>query len=168
MRQSSAVPRSPLTIVLLFPHVQMRSHRTLSMALAVVLQASLASVLVAQQAAGTDISGTWVINLAKSNFGPLLPPTIDSSVVTRIGTMYQIDATTDFGGRGTQHQVLKWPVGEGETTTAMPNGATVHTTTKVQHDTTTFSTAISVQGQTVAHQSGRTYLSPDGKTLTRE
>lgn len=138
------------------------------MALAVVLQASLASVLVAQQAPGTDISGTWVINHAKSNFGPLPPPTIDSSTVTRIGTAYRIEATTDFGGRGTQHQVLKWPVGEGETTTDLPNGATIRTTTKIQHDTTTFSTAISVQGETVAIQTGRTYLSPDGKTLTRE
>lgn len=133
------------------------------------LLASSAS-LVAQQAlpTGTDLTGTWVINRAKSDFGPLPPPTIDSSTVTRVGTMYQIDATTDFGGRGMQHNVLKWPVGEGESTTDMLNGATIHTTTKLQHDTTTFTSTISVQGQTIALQSGRTYRSPDGKTLTRE
>jgi hypothetical protein len=134
------------------------------------LLAPSARLLIAQQAppTGTDFTGTWVINLAKSDFGTLPPPTIDSSTVTRTGTMYQIDATTDFGGQGTQHSVLNWPVGEGETTTDLPNGATLHTTTKLQHDTTTFSSTISVQGQIVALQTGRMYRSPDGKTLTRE
>jgi len=126
--------------------------------------------LAAQQGppAGTDITGTWVINLAKSDFGKLPPPTIDSSTVTRVGNVYQIDATSDFGGQGVQHHVLKWPVGEGETTNDLANGATIHTTTKIQHDTTTFSTTISVQGQVVALQAGRSYRSADGKTLTRE
>lgn len=126
--------------------------------------------LVAQNAPppGTDITGTWVINRAKSDFGAMAPPTIDSSTVTRVGTMYQIDGTTDFGGQGTQHRVLKWPIGDGETTTDLPNGASIHTTTKLQHDTTTFSSTVSVQGQTVALQTGRMYRSADGKTLTRE
>ena len=134
------------------------------------LLAHSAGLLVAQGArpSGTDLTGTWVINRAKSDFGTMLPPTIDSSTVTRVGTMYQIEATTDFGGQGTQHQVLKWPVGDGETTTELPNGASMHMTTKLQHDTTTFSSTISVQGQTVALQTGRMYRSPDGKTLTRE
>lgn len=129
-----------------------------------------ARLLLAQQTppTGTDFTGTWVINRAKSDFGTMPPPTIDSSIVTRVGTMYQIDATSDFGGQGTQHRVLKWPAGEGESTTEMPEGPTIHTTTKLQHDTTTFSSTISVQGQIVALQSGRMYLSPDGKTLTRE
>lgn len=126
--------------------------------------------LAAQQTppAGTDLTGTWVINLAKSDFGALPPPTIDSSTITRVGTMYQIESTSNFGGQGVQHNVLKWPVGEGEATNELPNGATIHTTTKIQHDTTTFSSTISVQGQVVALQMGRTYRSPDGKTLTRE
>jgi hypothetical protein len=127
-------------------------------------------LLVAQAApsTATDLTGTWVINRTKSDFGTMPPPTIDSSTVTRVGTMYQIDATTDFGGQGTQHRVFNWPVGEGETTTELPNGASMNTTTKLQHDTTTFSSTISVQGQTVALQTGRMYRSPDGKTLTRE
>jgi hypothetical protein len=138
--------------------------------IALGLLAPSARLLVAQAApsSGTDITGTWVINRVKSDFGMMAPPTIDSSTVTRAGTMYQIDGITDFGGQGTQHRVLKWPIGEGETTTDLPNGATIHTTTKLQHDTTTFSSTISVQGQTVALQTGRMYRSADGKTLTRE
>jgi len=126
--------------------------------------------LAAQQAApaGADLTGTWVLNRAKSDFGTLPPPSIDSSTITRVGNVYQIDATSDLGGQGTQHHVLKWPVGEGEATNDMANGATIRTTTKVQHDTTTFSSSISMQGQVVALQTGRTYRSADGKTLTRE
>jgi hypothetical protein len=146
----------------------MRIRPTLFIALALVCQTSLASVLAAQQAPGADFTGTWVINRAKSDFGTMTPPTIDSSTVTRTGSTYQIDATTDFGGQGTQHSVLNWPVGDGETTTDLPNGATLHTTTRLQHDTTTFSSTISVQGQTVALHTGRKYRSQDGKTLTRE
>jgi hypothetical protein len=129
-----------------------------------------ARLLVAQgaPATGTDLTGTWVINRAKSDFGTMAPPTIDSSTVTRAGAMYQIEGTSDFGGQGTQHLILKWPIGDGETTTELPNGATMHTTTKLQNDTTTFSSTISVQGQTVALQTGRMYRSVDGKTLTRE
>ena len=140
------------------------------LALPLLLLAPSARALGAQQAPPTspDFSGTWVINRAKSDFGTMPPPTIDSSTVKRVGNMYEIDGTTDFGGQGTQHLVLKWPVGEGETTTELPNEATIHTTTKLQHDTATFSSTISVQGRTVALQSGRMYRSPDGKTLTRE
>lgn len=126
--------------------------------------------LAAQQtpAKGADLTGTWVINLAKSDLGTMPPPTIDSSTITRVGNVYQISSTSDFGGQGTQHRLLTWPVGEGEASNDMANGASIRTTTKVLADTTTFSSTISVQGQTVALQTGRTYLSPDGKTMTRE
>jgi len=126
--------------------------------------------LAAQQApvTGANIAGTWVINVAKSDFGTLPPPTVDSSTITRVGNVYEITSTSDFGGQGTQTRKLTWPVGDGEASNDMPNGATIRTTTKVAHDTTTFSSTIAVQGQTVALQTGRTYLSPDGKTLTRE
>jgi hypothetical protein len=144
----------------------MRMRATLVIALAVLAASS--RPLVAQQATGADMSGTWVINFAKSDFGMLPRPTIDSTTMTRAGAVYQIETTSDFGGQGIQHLSYKWPVGDGETTNDLASGATIHTTTKVQHDTTTFSSTISVQGQTVALQTGRSFLSPDGKTLTRE
>jgi hypothetical protein len=75
---------------------------------------------------------------------------------------------SDFGGQGTQRVTLKWPVGEGESSNDMSNGATIRSTTKVHADTTTFSSTIVVQGQAVALQTGRTYLSPDRKSLIRE
>ena len=150
----------------LFPPHSMRIRATLLLILALLLP--FACPLFAQQTRATHLSGTWVINLAKSNFGKLPPPTVDSSTVTRAGTIYQIDATNDFGGQGRQHLTYKWPVGDGETTTDLPNGAMMHTTIKVAHDTLTFSSEISVQGKTVALQTGRVYLSPDGNSLTRE
>lgn len=124
----------------------------------------------ASEALGSHASGRQegVINLAKSNFGKLPPPTVDSFTVTRAGTMFQIEAITDFGGQGRQNLAYKWPVGEGETTTDLSNGATMHTTIKAVHDTLTYSTQISVQGQTVALQTGREYLSSNGNLLTRE
>jgi hypothetical protein len=144
--------------------------RTFAAALIAFALIAPSARLAAQQApiTGANLTGTWVINLAKSDLGPMPAPTIDSSTITRVGNVYEIASTSDFGGQGTQHRVLKWPVGEGEATNAMDNGATIRTTTKVQHDTTTFSSTIAVQGQTVAFQTGRTYLSPDGKTLIRE
>ena len=145
----------------------MRTSRALLIAFALLAP----SVdLAAQQApvTGANLTGTWVINVAKSDFGTLPPPTVDSSTITRVGNVYEITSTSDFGGQGTQTRQLKWPVGEGEASNDLPNGATIRTTTKVAHDTTTFSSTIIVQGQTVALQTGRTYLSPDGKTLTRE
>jgi hypothetical protein len=117
---------------------------------------------------GADITGRWVINLAKSDLGTMPPPTIDSSTITRNGNVYEIVSTSDFGGQGTQTRTLKWPAGEGESSNDMSNGATIRTTTKVLADTTTFSSTIVVQGQTVALQTGRTYLSPDRKNLIRE
>ncbi|HEY1953201.1 MAG TPA: hypothetical protein VGG76_10370 [Gemmatimonadaceae bacterium] len=134
------------------------------------LVAGSSGISAAQQAppAGPDLTGTWVINRGKSDFGTMAPPTIDSSVVTRVGAMYQVDATSDFGGQGMQHLVVKFPIGGGETTTDLPNGATIHTTTKIQGDTSTFVSTISVQGRPVALQTGRVYRSADGKTMTRE
>jgi hypothetical protein len=136
--------------------------------LTLVLQLSAATHLAAQQSPATDLTGTWIVNLAKSNFGKLPPPTVDSFTVTRTGTMYQFDATTDVGGQGKQHLVYKWPVGAGEATNDMANGATVHTTVKLHSDTMVVASEIQMQGQTVALQSGRVFRSADGKSLTRE
>jgi hypothetical protein len=135
--------------------------------LAVALQLLVAGALRAQQLPRSDLSGTWVINIAKSHFGKLPPPTVDSVTITQMGNMYQFDATTDFGGQGRQHLVYKWPVGAGEATNDV-SGATVHTTITQHGDTLAVSSEVSMQGQTVAVQSGRVYRSPDGKTMTRE
>lgn len=136
--------------------------------LTVAFQLSAASRLAAQQSPGTDLTGTWIINIAKSNFGKLPPPTVDSLVVTRAGTMYQFDATTDVGGQGKQHIVYKWPLGAGEVTNDMGNGATAHATVKLKGDTMLVAGEVQMQSQTVATQSGRVFRSADGKSLTRD
>jgi hypothetical protein len=143
----------------------MRNRIMLLVALAAQLPA--VRVAVAQQSAAADLSGTWVVNVAKSSFAAMPAPTVDSIVVTRGDGSYQFDATTDFGGQGKQHLVYKWPIGAGEVTNNV-SGATVHTTITVKGDTLLPTSQISMQGQTVATQTGRVFRSADGKTLTRD
>jgi hypothetical protein len=143
----------------------MRNRIMLLMALAIQLPA--VRVAVAQRAPAVDLSGTWVVNVAKSSFSPMAAPTIDSIVVTRGDGSYQFDATTDFGGQGRQHLVYKWPIGAGEVTNNV-SGATVHTAIAVKGDTLLPTSQITMQGQTVATQTGRVFRSADGKTLTRD
>jgi len=132
-----------------------------------VVQLVSAGGLAAQSSPGHDLSGTWVLDLAKSNFGGGPTPTGDSMTITRAGGMYQIDeyaAVTE----GPQHAKSQWPVGDGQVSNEMPEqGASMRTTIKMRGDTATFSGDLSVQGQSVATQVGRQFLSRDGKILTR-
>ena len=135
--------------------------------LTLAVQLSAAGILVAQQAPASDLTGTWVINRAKSNFAMLPAPTVDSIVVTRAGNMYQFDATTDFGAQAKQEFVYRWPTGDGEVTNNV-NEAIVHSAIKMKGDTIQQTSEITREGQTVATQTGRVFRSADGKTMTRE
>ncbi len=143
----------------------MRNRIVFLLALAVQLPG--AGILAAQQAPASDLTGTWILNRAKSNFASLPAPTVDSMVVTRAGSMYQIDAVTDFGAQAKQEFAYKWPTGDGEVTNNV-NGAIVHTAIKMKGDTLQQTSEITMQGQTVATQNGRVFRSADGKTLTRD
>jgi len=143
----------------------MRNRVIVLVALAV--QLSAAGVAAAQQSPPGDLTGSWVINPGKSSFASMPAPTVDSLVVTRVKGMYQFETTTDFGGQGKQHLVYTWPIGEGEVTNNV-SGAIVHTTIKMKADTILPTSQITMQGETVATQSGRVFRSADGKTLTRD
>jgi hypothetical protein len=134
--------------------------------LTLTVQLPAAGILVAQQAPASDLTGTWILNRAKSTFASLPAPTVDSMVVTRAGNMYQFDAITDFGAQAKQEYIYKWPTGDGEVTNNV-NGAIVHTAIKMMGDTIQQTSEITMQGQTVATQKGRVFHSADGKTLTR-
>jgi hypothetical protein len=135
--------------------------------LALAGQFPAAGILVGQQAPASDLTGTWVLNRAKSTFASLPAPTVDSMIVTRAGSMYQFDAITDFGAPAKQEYVYKWPTSDGEVTNNV-NGAIVHTAIKMKGDTIQQTSEITMQGQTVATQNGRVFHSADGKTLTRD
>jgi hypothetical protein len=119
------------------------------------------------RAQAIDVTGTWVIDMAKSDFGKFPPPSFDTSRVTRRGNQYRVESITDFGGQGPQHIVYMWPVGDGDVINDLPNGATMKTTTKMHGDTITFVSQVIVNGNAVASQTGRMYETA-AATLTRE
>jgi hypothetical protein len=133
----------------------------------ICLAVALVPGIVGAQSTGSDISGIWAIDLSKSNYGQLPPPSYDTSKVSRVANQYHVESSSDFGGQGPQHLSWNWPIGDGEVTNVAPNGATLHTTTKMKGDTITFSSTVVFQGQTVAIQSGWIAVGSDGKTLTR-
>jgi hypothetical protein len=127
---------------------------------------AFATGLVAQ-APARDRSGTWVLDVHSSDFGGAPAPTSDSLVITRSGQMYQVDQYANNGGT-MQHVTSQWPIGDGQVTNEIPEQtASMRSTVTMRGDTATFTGDISLQGQVVAHQTGRESLSPDGKTLTR-
>jgi hypothetical protein len=115
-----------------------------------------------------DLSGTWVLNVGKSALGPMAAPTVDSLVVKRDGSSYQVDVTSDLGGPTVEHFAYVVPVGDGQTTIDLPTGAKMHTTFRHRQDTVTFTSEISMQGRDVAHQTGIMYPSANGRSLTRD
>jgi hypothetical protein len=124
----------------------------------------------AQSAKGLDFSGVWVLNLAKSDFSGQPVPRGDTARIVRTGNVYQVDQVGDFGpehGR-VQKTSYKWPATDGEATTPLPQGATLHVTVKMKGDTAAFSNEFTVQGTMMLRQTGRDYLSDGGKVMTRD
>lgn len=116
----------------------------------------------------TDLSGTWVINTHKSTFGTFPVPTVDSLVIKRVGTVYEMDVTSDMGGDVVERFTYPVPIHDSATTIGLPDGSQMHTTFTHHRDTTSFVTQISAQGQPVAKQRGLMYPSADGRTLVRD
>jgi hypothetical protein len=139
-------------------------------AFACALTVAIAPTVGAQTAKGPDFSGVWVLNLAKSDFSGQPVPRGDTTKIARTGNVYQVDQVGDFGpehGR-VQRISYKWPATDGETTTQLQQGATLHVTVTMKADTATFSNEFAVQGTTMLRQTGRDYLSAGGKVMTRD
>ena len=116
----------------------------------------------------TDLSGTWVVNVHKSTFGSFAVPTVDSLVIKRVGSVYELDVTSDMGGDVVEHFTYPVPIHDSATAIDLPDGSRMHTTFTHHRDTVTFATEISAQGTPVARQRGLMYPSADGRTLTRD
>ena len=133
--------------------------------LALVLTAGAAS---AQQRAARDLSGTWVLNAAKSQFETWPAPKSDTAIYTRDGGVYQVVETTP-GDTGAVRITYKWPVGVGEVSSVLPDDdLTVDTRVTQTGDTVKFVSQLRRKGNTMELQVGREYLSADGMTRTRE
>jgi hypothetical protein len=127
------------------------------------------AVIFAAPAAGAqqrvpDLSGTWIMNVAKSReTGRTLQ--FDTTTYTRTDSTYRVDQHFDHG-HGANSFTAIWPVGSGQYRTADPQGFTTHVITRLQGDTVSYLSEVIVDGQTVQYESGRTWLSPDGHSRT--
>jgi hypothetical protein len=112
-----------------------------------------------------DLSGTWVIDVAKSNFGGVPAPKADTATYKRDGFIYHVEQAADQG-RGLVHLESQWPTDSGEVTNNLPDGTNVVVKTHVEHGVQLFTLSLAKGGQT-ATMSGRIELSPDHQTMTR-
>ena len=68
-----------------------------------------------------DLSGTWVLDKDKSDFGLLPAPGADTSTYTREDTIYRV-VETGGSDTGTTRITYAWPVGTGQVTSNLPDG----------------------------------------------
>jgi hypothetical protein len=137
---------------------------------AFTLALSGAPPLVAQQSPSPDLSGIWVLDAAKSDFAGKPAPRSDTTKITRVGKMYRVEQAGDFGPQagGVQHLSYSWPATDGEVTNSLPQGATMHVTTKLKGDTSTFAVEVSAQGHPILRQLDHAYLSQHGALFIRD
>lgn len=118
-----------------------------------------------------DLSGTWTLNLDKSNYDQVPPPQDETLVFSRNGSTYSI-ATSSDNDRGKEVYTLPFTTDGNETPT--PKGTFADTAT-LQYLSTKgeWEGASLVLTQKITYESGAgslksTFtLSADGKTLTR-
>ncbi len=115
-----------------------------------------------------DLAGTWVLDKQKSDFGLLPAPASDTAIYTRVGNVYQI-VEVNATDTGSSHITYSWPVGSGEASSDLPDlEASMQTRVTLHGDTAMFVSQLKHSGRAIEIESGREYLSPDGKVRTRE
>jgi hypothetical protein len=132
----------------------------------VLINFFLIRAAVAQDAARLpDLTGTWVIDVAKSNFGGYPAPKADTAIYKRDGFTYTVNQAADQG-RGLVHLQTQWPTDSGEVTNVLPDSTTVVIKAHVEHGVQLFTSSLSRAGQT-ATMTGRIELAADHMTMTR-
>lgn len=112
-----------------------------------------------------DLTGTWVIDVAKSDFGGVPAPKADTARYKRDGFIYHVSQAADQG-QGLVHLDSEWPTDSGEVTNNLPDGTSVTVKTHVEHGVQHFTLTLARSGQT-ATMTGRIELSGDHQTMTR-
>jgi hypothetical protein len=124
----------------------------------------IATVVPLAAQSAPDLSGTWVLNVAKSQMeGP--PVRADRSVVTRVGNTYHIVSMVD-AGTGPITDSLIVPVSDGETTNVV-RGVQLHSFLAYKGDTNVTTTDFKMNGQIVAKNTSRAWISTDRRTMTK-
>jgi len=127
-----------------------------------IAAAALAVTAFAQN--NPDFSGTWKVNVSKSDFGPLPPPTsrIDKISQTASGIKEDVD---EDGAQGKQVYTLNYPTDGTEVTNTPAPGMDIKSKANFDAATLVISSKLNFQGSDVDIKSVWS-LSPDGKTLT--
>ena len=122
---------------------------------------ALALTVVGQPTAKPNFSGDWKMNVAKSNFGALPPPTSIVRKVTHKEPSLVIEETQE-GGIGDPTTTRKY-VTDGTKTTFTSQGAEVVTSAKWSGAILEVVSSVDAIGLSFTDKMS---LSPDGKTMT--
>jgi hypothetical protein len=131
-------------------------------ALAVAVVSAIAIPSAAQSA--PDLSGTWVLNVVKSQMGgaPLRSAT---SVVTRVGNTYHIMTISDAEA-GRVADTLIVPATDGESTNLI-RGVQIHSILAYKGDTNVTTSEFRMNGRIVGENTSRALISTDRHTMTK-
>ena len=116
-----------------------------------------------QATAAPDFSGSWKMNAAKSDYGPLPAPDKYEQTIDHKDPVLKI-AAVQVGQQGEMKSDLTYS-SDGKENTNKMRGNDVKTTGKWDGDTLTFNTKLDFQGAEITLADKWT-LSADGKTLT--
>jgi len=123
---------------------------------------ALAASLAAQSK--PNFSGTWTLNVAKSDFGPLPPSNSRVDIIDHNDPTLKV-AVTDDGAQGKQEYTLKMATDGKEVTNNAGGGMEVKNTAAWEGSGLVVGTKLNFQGTDVTIRAVWT-LSADGKTLT--
>jgi len=111
-----------------------------------------------------NYSGTWKLNIEKSDFGPLPPDSSRTDIIEQ-GDAGVKQTVSEDGAQGKQDYVLNFPT-DGKEVTNNAGGLEVKNAAVWTGPSLVVDTKLSVQGTDVAVKA-TWVLSPDGKTLTQ-
>lgn len=114
--------------------------------------------------AKANYSGTWKLNVEKSDFGPLPPSNSRTDIIEHSDPSLK-DNVSDDGAQGKQEYVLAMTT-DGKEATNNAGGLEIKNTASWEGRNLVVGTKLNIQGTDVAVKS-TWLLSPDGKTLTQ-
>ena len=122
-------------------------------------------------AAKPDFSGSWKLNVGKSDYGQVPPPTSETNLVTQTEDNFKV-AVTQSGQVGDQNYTLAFKAGGAETTMAADAFA-ANSEFRILSSKAEWAGTVLVVEQKAMYQGGplaisaRWSLSDDGKVITK-
>jgi hypothetical protein len=134
-------------------------------AVASAAKASSAPAASTNGGARPNYSGTWKLNVEKSDFGPLPPPNSRTDVIAHAEPSLKVHTVNDDPAQGKQDYTLSM-ASDGKEVTNNAGDIEVKNTASWEGANLVVGTKLSVQGTDIAVKA-TWLLSPDGKTMTQ-